>query len=146
MLGTVIGIAALVAVLLFLLRKYWREREKRRREPERFYARAASLLEHSALEDTGAIGYPRLVGLNSPLRRHSGVIAAALPLGDHNQPLDSYARHPPRRLQRHRQFGLGGMTLVRIEEWASLPRNTVTSRQPPQPRGALTESHDDRCD
>jgi hypothetical protein len=60
--STFIGIAALVAALLFLIRRFLRERERRRQEPLRFYARATPLLERAQLQDTGSVGYPRLVG------------------------------------------------------------------------------------
>jgi hypothetical protein len=60
--STFIGIAAIVAAFLLLLRRYLRERERRRQEPLRFYARATAVLEHAELQDTGAAGYPRLVG------------------------------------------------------------------------------------
>lgn len=60
--STFIGIAALVAAFLFLIRRYLRERERRRQEPLRFYARATPLLENAELQDTGSAGYPRLVG------------------------------------------------------------------------------------
>ncbi|HEV7714062.1 MAG TPA: hypothetical protein VGO53_00595 [Steroidobacteraceae bacterium] len=59
---TVIGAAAFVAVALYLLSRYRRERDRRRREPERFYARAMGVLEGAELQDTGTVGYPRLVG------------------------------------------------------------------------------------
>jgi hypothetical protein len=59
---TVIGLAALAAAILFLLARLRRERERRRREPERFYARAAGVLEKSELQATGMVGYPRLAG------------------------------------------------------------------------------------
>lgn len=59
---TLIGLAALVAAILLLLVRYRRERERRRREPERFYARAATVLEKSEMQDTGTVGYLRLAG------------------------------------------------------------------------------------
>jgi hypothetical protein len=59
---TVIGLAALIAAILFLAARYRRERERRHREPERFYARIAGVLEKSELQETGSVGYPRLAG------------------------------------------------------------------------------------
>lgn len=60
--NTLIGIAALVAAFLLLSRKYLADRERRRREPLRFYARAVGLLDQAELQTTGSVGYPRLVG------------------------------------------------------------------------------------
>jgi hypothetical protein len=74
--STVIGIAAIVAAFLFLLRRVLRERERRRHEPARFYARAAAVLEQSELQNTGAIGYPRLIG------RYHGMPVQVLPIVD----------------------------------------------------------------
>jgi hypothetical protein len=34
----------------------------RRRDPQRFFARAVAILEHGELQPTGSLGYPRLVG------------------------------------------------------------------------------------
>lgn len=74
--STFIGIAALVAALLFLIRRYLRERERQRQEPRRFYARASALLDQAELEDTGSTGYPRLVG------RYHGLPVQVLPVID----------------------------------------------------------------
>jgi hypothetical protein len=74
--STIIGIAALVAAFLFLARRYWRARERRRQEPMRFYARAMPLLEQPELQDTGSVGYPRLVG------RYQGHPVQVLPVID----------------------------------------------------------------
>ena len=72
----VIGAAAILAACVYLLRRYQRERERRRREPERFYARALSVLQNSEIQSTGALGYPRLVG------RYQGLAVQVLPVVD----------------------------------------------------------------
>jgi len=74
--NTVLGIAALVAALLFLIRRYLQERKRQREEPLRFYARATSLLEQAELQDTGTVGYPQLVG------RYHGVPVQVRPVVD----------------------------------------------------------------
>ncbi|MEP7242758.1 MAG: hypothetical protein ABI885_03635 [Gammaproteobacteria bacterium] len=56
------GLAAFVAVGLFLLHRYRGESQRRQREPARFYARALAVLERGELQATGAVGYPRLAG------------------------------------------------------------------------------------
>ncbi len=73
---TLIGIAAVLVAILFLLRKYRRLRERRRREPERFFARSLSVIEHGEFQSTGAVGYPRLVG------RYRGLPVQVLPVID----------------------------------------------------------------
>ena len=57
-----IGLVLLLAVGLFLLGRYRRERERQRREPGRFYSRALAVLEEGELQATGSVGYPRLAG------------------------------------------------------------------------------------
>lgn len=59
---TIMGIVAILAAALFLLRRFARERARRRREPERFFARAMSVIDQGELQDTGSVGYPRLAG------------------------------------------------------------------------------------
>ena len=60
--NTLAGIVVAGALALYLIARYRRDREKRRREPERFFERAAGMLDGGRLEDTGAVGYPRLAG------------------------------------------------------------------------------------
>lgn len=60
--NTIAGIVAASALALWLVIRFRREREKRRREPERFFGRAVGVLEGERIEETGAVGYPRLAG------------------------------------------------------------------------------------
>ena len=60
--NTIAGVIAAVALALYLLARYRRDREQRRREPERFFRRATEVLAAARLEDTGSIGLPRLTG------------------------------------------------------------------------------------
>ena len=72
----VVGAVATVALALHLLRRILRERELRRREPERFFHGADGVVEESRLEHTGAVGYPRLAG------RYRGFAVQVLPVVD----------------------------------------------------------------
>jgi hypothetical protein len=74
--NTIAGTVAFIAVALYLLARYRRVREIRRREPERFFRRARAVLADARLEDTGAIGYPRLAG------RYGGLAVQVLPVID----------------------------------------------------------------
>jgi hypothetical protein len=74
--NTIAGATAFVAVGLYLFARYRREREVRRREPERFFRRARPVLADARLEDTGVVGYPRLAG------RYGGLAVQVLPVID----------------------------------------------------------------
>jgi len=74
--NTIAGVVAFIAVGLYLLARYRRDRENRRREPERFFRRSRAVLADARLEDTGAIGYPRLAG------RYGGLAVQVLPVID----------------------------------------------------------------
>src|SRR6185295_12464405 len=67
---------AAIALALYLWRKYLRDRDRRRREPERFFGAVQGVLDDARLEDTGTIGYPRLVG------RYRGSPVQVLPVVD----------------------------------------------------------------
>jgi hypothetical protein len=60
--NTIAAIVAASALALYLVARYRRDRERRRREPERFFGRARGLIAGERFEDTGAVGYPRLAG------------------------------------------------------------------------------------
>jgi hypothetical protein len=62
MIRTILGVAAALAIVAYLVRRALRERDRRHREPERFFGRAQSLLTDPTFEDTGSVGLPRLVG------------------------------------------------------------------------------------
>jgi hypothetical protein len=74
--NTILGVIASIAVALYLWRKFLRERDRRRREPERFFRAVQGVLDDSRLEDTGTIGYPRLAG------RFRGFAVQVLPIVD----------------------------------------------------------------
>jgi hypothetical protein len=62
MIRTILGIAAALALGAYLIRRALRERDERRRKPERFFGRAKAVLADPRFEDTGAVGLPRLAG------------------------------------------------------------------------------------
>jgi hypothetical protein len=74
--NTIIAAVATAALVLYLLRRLRRERDRRRRDYERFFDRAMDVLAGARLEDTGAIGYPRLAG------RYRGLPVQVLPVVD----------------------------------------------------------------
>ena len=74
--NTIIGAVAAGALAFYLLRRFRRERDRRRGEPERFFHSAMGVLEDAHLEDTGTIGYPRLAG------RYRGFAVQVLPVVD----------------------------------------------------------------
>jgi len=74
--NTIAAIVAAGALALYLLARYRRDREKRRREPERFFGRALGLIEGGRFEDTGSVGYPRLAG------RYRDLAVQVLPVVD----------------------------------------------------------------
>ena len=76
MIRTILGVAAALAIVAFLIRRAIRERDRRRREPERFFGRAKSVLTEPSFEDTGSVGLPRLVG------RYQGFPVQVLPVVD----------------------------------------------------------------
>jgi hypothetical protein len=60
--SSIAGIVAVAFVVVYLARKYRRDRERNRREPARFFAPVAGVLQDERFEDTGTVGYPRLAG------------------------------------------------------------------------------------
>lgn len=76
MIRTILGIAVALAVAAYLVRRALRERQKRRQEPERFFARARGVLTDSTFEATGSVGLPRLIG------RYQGFPVQVLPVVD----------------------------------------------------------------
>ena len=76
MIRTILGIAVALAVAAYLVRRALRERQRRRREPERFFGRAKSVLTDPTFEATGSVGLPRLVG------RYQGFPVQVLPVVD----------------------------------------------------------------
>lgn len=74
--NTIAGTAVAVMLALYLLHRYRRERERRRRDYERFFDRAKPVLADARIEDTGAVGYPRLSG------RYRGLPVQVLPVVD----------------------------------------------------------------
>lgn len=59
---TLLGIVVAVALVAYLVRRVLRERDRQRREPERFYGRATGALDDPRFEDTGSVGLPRVTG------------------------------------------------------------------------------------
>jgi hypothetical protein len=74
--NTIIAAVATAALVLYLLRRLRRERDRRRRDYERFFDRATDVLADARLEHTGAVGYPRLAG------RYQGLPVQVLPVVD----------------------------------------------------------------
>ena len=74
--NTIIAAVATVALAFYLLRRLRRERDRRRRDYERFFDRSMDVLAEARLEDTGTAGYPRLAG------RYRGLPVQVLPVID----------------------------------------------------------------
>lgn len=70
--GTVVA----VMLALYLLHRIRRERDRRRRDYQRFFDPAMHILADARIEDTGAVGYPRLAG------RYRGLPVQVLPVVD----------------------------------------------------------------
>jgi hypothetical protein len=73
---TIAGIFVALFLAWALLRQYFRAREKQKFAPQRFFARIKGLLDNEEMEETGAVGYPKLRG------RYHGFPVQILPLVD----------------------------------------------------------------
>jgi hypothetical protein len=74
--NTIIGAVAAAVLMLYLLRRFGRERDRRRAEYEHFFRSATPVLADARIEDTGSVGYPRLAG------RYRGFAVQVLPVID----------------------------------------------------------------
>jgi len=59
---TTAGMLVAALLLLALAGQYFRAKERRRSEPRRFFSRVHGVLEQERFENTGAVGYPKLMG------------------------------------------------------------------------------------
>jgi hypothetical protein len=73
---TIIGIGVAALLLAALARKFLKARDRRRNEPERFFTRVHDVLEQERFEETGSVGYPKLIG------RYHGFPVQILPIVD----------------------------------------------------------------
>src|SRR6185312_12025235 len=58
----ILGIAASVALAAYLTWRFLRRRARLKEQRTAFFARATAILRAPRLEETGTIGYPRLLG------------------------------------------------------------------------------------
>jgi hypothetical protein len=73
---TIAGIVVAALLLAALARQFLNARERRRQEPQRFFAPVQGLLEQERMEETGSVGYPKLLG------RYRGFPVQVLPVVD----------------------------------------------------------------
>jgi hypothetical protein len=73
---TIVGVIVALFLVSGLIRRYLRAREKQATEPKRFFARVRGLLDNERMEETGAVGYPKLYG------RCQGLPVQVLPVID----------------------------------------------------------------